>query len=124
MDNYNIEYDIVYCNKYEKNIIDIKFLYNENIIFNFKSFYSRFYSIFVQNYNFNYRYYQLSQNCDFEIEYVNNIRILNIILTNYIDDECKRTTKTTFSVIINNTFHHFLDELKSNHYNVVKNSKW
>ena len=124
MDNYDIEYDIIYCNKYDKNIIDIKILYNENIIFNFKTFYSRFYSLFIQNYNSNYYYCQLSQNCEFEIEDADNFRILNIILTNYMDDECKRTSKTTFSIIINDVFHHFLDELKSIHSVVIKNSKW
>lgn len=124
MDNYTIDYDIIYCSKYEKNIIDIKFLYNENIIFNFRTLYSRFYSIFVQNYDSNYYYCQLSENVEFEIDDAPNIRILNIILTNYIDEECKRTAKTSFSFCINNEFNNFLNNLKTKHSIVVKTSKW
>lgn len=124
MDDYTIIYEIIYSNKYDRNIIDIKFLHGDNVFFNFKPLYSIFYSIFVQNYNSDYYYCQLSQNCEFEIENINNYRVLNIILTNFADYESKQTFRTSFSVVINDVFHLFLEKLKSNHGKVIKNSKW
>jgi L-cystine uptake protein TcyP (sodium:dicarboxylate symporter family) len=67
----------------------------------------------------------LSPNCEFEIEDSTiDQRILNIILTNNIDDETAQMTKTTFSIVINEEFNNFLSKLKLNHSKVVKHSKW
>ena len=125
MNIYTIDYNIEFRERYQKNIIDIKILHGDKIFFNFRTFYARFYSIFVQNYNSDYYYCQLSPNCEFEIEDSTiDQRILNIILTNNIDDESAQMTKTTFSIAINEEFNNFLSKLKLNHSKVVKHSKW
>jgi|688.fasta_scaffold194358_3 hypothetical protein len=124
MDGYNIDYEILYRGNYSQNTIEIKFLFNENIIFTFKTLYSRFYEIFAQNYNTNFYYCQLSFYCELEIDDVDNSRILNIVLSNKVDDGIKHTNRICFSIKINETFHIFLDNLKYNHCKVVKNSKW
>lgn len=126
MDNYNIEYEVIYREKYCQNLMNIKFIYNDHIIFNFQTIYSKFYEIFVQNYNYNsnYYYYQLSENCELEIEDTTNGKIINFILMNNVYDEVRHTYRINFSVRINEIFHSFLEKLKYNHCKVIKNSKW
>lgn len=48
MDNYTIDYDITYLEKYFQNLINIKFIYNNHIIFNFETLYSKFYELFTK----------------------------------------------------------------------------
>lgn len=124
MDNFSIKYKIMYREKYFQNLINIKFIYNNYLIFNFETSYSRFYELFVQNYNSNYYYCQLSKNCELEIEDVPNGKILNFILMNEIDDEIKNVNRTNFAIKMNETFYLFLERLKDNHCKVIKNSKW
>lgn len=124
MDNYNIQYEIIYREKYFQNLIDIKFIYDDHVIFNFKTMYARFYELFAQNYDSNYYYCQLSQNCELEIENKPHGKIINFILMNQINDEVKHTNKIIFSIKINKIFHLFLEKLKSNHCKVIRNSKW
>jgi hypothetical protein len=124
MDNFSIKYKIMYREKYFQNLINIKFIYNNYLIFNFETLYSRFYELFVQNYNSNYYYCQLSKNCELEIEDTPNGKILNFILMNEIDDEIKNVNRMNFSIKMNETFYLFLERLKDNHCKVIKNSKW
>jgi hypothetical protein len=124
MDNYNIEYEIMYREKYCQNIINIKFIFNNYIIFNFETMYARFYEVFAQNYNSNYYYCQLSKNCELEIEDTSNGKIINFILMNHIDDGVRHTDRINFAVKMNEIFHLFLEKLKYNHCKVIRNSKW
>jgi hypothetical protein len=128
MDNYTIEYEVIYREKYCQNLMNIKFIYNDHIIFNFQTIYSKFYEIFAQNYNYNhnynYYYYQLSENCELEIENVTDGKNINFILINTVNDGIRNTNKMIFSVKINDTFHIFLEKLKYNHSKIIRNSKW
>jgi hypothetical protein len=124
MDNYNIEYDITYREKYFQNMINVKFIFNNQIIFNFETMYARFYELFVQNYDPNYYYCQLSQNCELEIEDTTNGKIINFILMNYVDDIVRHTNRINFAVRMNETFYSFLEKLKCNHCKIIKKSKW
>ncbi len=124
MDNYNIEYDITYLEKYCQNLINIKFIYNNYVIFNFETLYSKFYELFAQNYNSNYYYCQLSQNCELEIEDISDEKIINFIIMNKIDNGVRHKNRMNFAVKINETFYSFLEKLKYNHCKVIRNSKW
>jgi hypothetical protein len=124
MDNYTIEYDITYFEKYSQNLINIKFIYNNQIFFNFETSYSKFYELFAQNYNSTYYYCQLSQNCELEIEDVPDGKNINFILMNKIDHENRHKNRMNFTIKINETFNTFLEKLKYNHCKVIKKSKW
>lgn len=124
MENYIIEYDITYRKKYCQNLINIKFIHSNHIIFNFETMYAKFYEKFVQNYNPNYYYCLLSQNCELEIEDVIDGKKLNFILMNTINDEVIHKNKIIFSIKMNEIFYLFLEKLKYNHCKVIKNSKW
>jgi hypothetical protein len=124
MDNYTIEYEILYRKKYSQNLINMKFIHVNREIFNFETIYARFYELFVQNYNSYYYYCQLSPNCELEIEDISDGKIINFIMINTIDNEIKNTNRIIFSVKINETFHLFLEKLKYNHCKVIRNSKW
>ena len=123
MDNYTIDYDITYLEKYFQNLINIKFIYNNHVIFNFETSYSKFYELFAQNYNSNYYYCQLSTNCELEIEDIDDEKIINFILMNKMDDINRHKNRINFAIKINETFHLFLEKLKYNHCKVIKNSK-
>lgn len=124
MDNYRIDYNITYLEKYFQNLININFIYNDHIIFNFETLYSKFYELFAQNYNSNYYYCHLSTNCELEIENTVNGKIINFILMNKIDDGIRHKNRMNFAVKINETFIEFLEKLKYNHCKVIRNSKW
>ncbi len=124
MENYSIEYEIIYRGKYNQNLINIKFISNRCIIFNFETLYFRFYELFAQNYNSDYYYCQLSRNCELELQDIDGERIINFILLSYTNDEFKVTNKINFYAKINNNFYIFLDRLKNNHCKVIRNSKW
>ena len=124
MENYDIEYEIIYRGKYNQNLINIKFISNGCVIFNFETLYFRFYELFAQNYNSDYYYCQLSRNCELELQDIDGERIINFILLSYTNDEFKFTNKINFYAKINNNFYIFLDRLKNNHCKVIRNSKW
>lgn len=127
MEHYTINYEIIYRGKYNRNLINVKFIQNRYIIFNFETLYSRFYEMFVQNYNSDYYYCQLSQNFEIELENIDEDKIINFILstnTNDVNDDFNCKNKINFYAKLNEEFHHFLDTLKINHCKVIKNSKW
>jgi len=119
MENYTIDYDIIYKTKYNQNLINIKFISNGYVIFNFETLYSNFYELFAQSYNSNYYYCQLSQYCELECQDTDNERIINFILSSN-----NNINKINFYAKINENFNHFLNRLKNNHCKVIKNSKW
>lgn len=124
MENYTIDYEIIYRRNYRQNLINIKFIYNEHLAFNFQTLYYRFYEIFAQNYNHNYYYCQLSQNCELEFQDIDEGRIINFILSSYATDDFEYKNKINFYAKLNDNFYIFLDKLKNNHCKVIKNSKW
>lgn len=126
MDNYTINYEILYLKKYSQNVINIKIICRNYVVFNFETLYANFYEKFVQNYNSNYYYCELSKYCELEIEDVINCeKIIHFIMTNKInDDEIINTNRSIFSIEMNDTFYSFLETLKQNHSKVVRNSKW
>lgn len=124
MENYTIDYEIIYRCKYNKNLINVKFIQDGYVVFNFETLYSKFYEMFVQNYNSNYYYCQLSSNFEIELEDVDGERIIDFILLNETNDEFKCKNKIVFYAKLNDTFNIFLDTLKENHCKVIRNSKW
>ena len=130
MDNYTINYEILYLKKYSQNVINIKIIYQNYIVFTLETLYANFYEKFVQNYNPNYYYCELSKYCELEIEEVINYginygKIIHFIIINKInDDGIINTNRSIFSVKMNDTFYSFLETLKQNHSKVVRNSKW